>query len=143
MKLSEFNSKLQAIDMEELIRQAVISNESKLLDMNRRQMLSGERSDGDLISPDYFSLSYAFEKKKMGTKAPFGVPDLKYTGAFQRDMVLLVEGNEWEIGSTDDKTPELTRKYAKIFGLTKENTEQAKVINTATLGELFKKAAGL
>lgn len=141
--LQQLNARLQKINLEELIRQAVISNDERLIEMNRSQMERGVRSDGDLIQPEYRSMGYAFFKRGQGTKAPMGVPDLKLTGAFHREMVLVVEGDEYEFGSTDEKTWMLTEKYDKIFGLTKENQQEAIRINTEKLGQLFRKAAGI
>lgn len=141
--LQQLNARLQKINLEELIRQAVISNDERLIEMNRSQMERGVRSDGDLIQPEYQSMGYAFFKRGQGTKAPMGVPDLKLTGAFHREMVLVVEGDEYEFGSTDEKTGMLTEKYDKIFGLTKENQQEAVRINTEKLGQLFRKAAGI
>jgi len=143
MTVRELNDKMQAVDIDQIIRDAVIKNGSKLVSLNRGQLVKGLTSEGETIEPPLRSYTYAKDKKSAGGQAPFWIPDMKNTGAFQRDMYLIVEDNDYYIESADEKAPALAAKYKKIFGLTKENKELAKVFNTKTIGEMYKKAVGL
>lgn len=142
MTVRELNDKLQALDIDELTRQAVKMNEDKILDLNREQMETGKNTEGQTIGA-YRSKSYANFKKAIGSRAPFRVPDLKLTGEFHERMILEVDDNQYFIYSTDEKAGMLAEKYAKIFGLTKESQERAKEFNTKSLAVLFKQATGL
>jgi hypothetical protein len=142
MTVRELADKMLKIDVDELVRQSVIANEKRIVALNVSQMREGKNTEGQVLGV-YASKSYAAFKKQIGGRAPFRVVDLRLTGAFQQGMILLVEDKEYHLESTDDKAPELAGKYEKIFGLTKESQEMAKVFNTRKLGELFKKASGL
>lgn len=144
MTVRELNDRLQTLDIDDLVRQAIEANASKLVTMNRRQMEEGKTREGDLIEPLYRSVIYARGKKELyGSKAPFRVPDLKLTGEFHKGMVLEVDDRDYYLYSTDEKAGMLAEKYKNIFGLSDENKQAAKVINTRTLGAMYKKAAGL
>lgn len=134
---------MATIDLMALVEQAVRANEKALTDLNRDQLRHGLQSEGGLIYPDLQNEAYADAKKMAGGMAPFGVPDLYLTGSFQGEMQMEVDSRSYSFFSTDEKTPDLADKYKNIFGLTKENKEIAKVINTATLGKLYKNAVGL
>ena len=70
--------------------------------------------------------SYAAMKHRMNPKPGFGNPDLFLTGEFQHSMNLRVEGEVFEIDSTDTKTNKLREKYGdQIFGLTDESKQEA------------------
>lgn len=142
MTVRELNDKMQAVDIDQLVRDAVTMNSSKIVMLNRRQLEVGKNTEGDSIGA-YRSKSYAQFKKSIGSKAPFRVPDLKLTGEFQKGFFLTVEDNDYYIESTDEKAGMLADKYAKIFGLTKESQVIAQGFNTKTLGGLFKRATGL
>jgi hypothetical protein len=142
MTVKELNDKMQAVDVDEMVRQSVIQNASKIVTLNRRQLEVGKNAEGQTVGA-YRSSAYAKFKKEMGSKAPYRVPDLKLTGAFHKGFFLEVEDNDYYIQSTDEKAPALAEKYDKIFGLTKESQQVAKEFNTRTLGKIFKQATGL
>lgn len=122
---------------------AVQANEKPLVQINRDQMQIGKNAEGQTIGA-YSSTWYAKFKKEMGSKAPYRVPDLLLTGAFQGEMILETEDTSFEIFSTDEKTEKLIGYYGKvIFGIAPENTDKAKAINTKKLAEMLKKATGL
>ena len=138
------NDRIQAVDVMEMTRAAIAANASQMVTLQRRQMEEGVRSDGEMIAPLYRSVLYAMGKKQLyGSKAPYRVPDLKLTGAFHRGIVFEVDDNNYYFYSTDEKAPDLTDKYEKIMGLTDENKEVAKVINTRQLSRMYKEATGL
>lgn len=144
MTVRELNNRLQVIDVDELCREAVTQNASKLVTMNKRQLEVGETITGGSIKPSYRSRLYAkYKQLEMGSQSPLGTPDLKLTGDFHKGFFLTVEDNEYFIESSDEKTGMLVDKYKDIFGLTTQNKDSAKVFVTRTFGDLFKKASGL
>ena len=145
MLFSDFNEKYQLFisDLNRNKELAVQENEKPLLDINREQLLSGENTEGGTIEPPLRNFNYAKRKKETGGKAPFWIPDLKLTGAFQRGMFLETNDTSFQISSTDEKAEKLTTKYKDIFGIAGKNEIRAQKINTKKLAELLKKATGL
>ena len=133
---------MQAFNVWGNVRKAVKDNEGKIVDFNRWQMLRGIAPDGQNIRPRYASDVYADVKKQYGSLAPFRVPDLKLTGDFQDGMYIKVWDKDYQILSEDDKYPQLEAKY-NPFGLIRKHESEARAFNTATLGQLFKRATGL
>lgn len=142
MTVRELNDKLQTLDVDELVLQAIQLNEKAMVQINREQMEVGKNAEGQSIGY-YRSLSYANFKKNIGSRSPFRIPDLKLTGDFHKGMAMDVEDNKYFIYSTDDKAPDLTDRYGPIWGIAPENQDRAKEINTRTLGRLFKEATGI
>jgi len=100
---------------------AVNNNLSTMRDLNVEQMEQGINSDGKEIG-QYRSEPYAKLKKAIGSRAPFGTPDLKLTGAFHSGTFTKKTGKNLIFGSTDKKSSDLSGKYgSEIFGLTKSN----------------------
>lgn len=119
-----------------------MNNSAKIVDFNRQQMIRGIAPDGNYITPRYASEAYADAKAQAGSRAPFRVPDLKLTGAFQGDMFLKVWRRDYMIFSKDDKASKLDTKY-NPFGLTNDNRMKAININTRAFAQLLKQQTGL
>ena len=76
--------------------------------------------DGDALG-GYRSAQYE-ELKAQLNPILGGLVDLNLTGAFYRGFEILIEEDEFQVFSTDEKTEDLVNKYgAAIFGLTEEN----------------------
>jgi hypothetical protein len=120
------------------IATVVKGNSERIVSLNRTQMENGLTSKDVGIYPGYRNKYYAFMKKNMGSKAPMGVPDLKLTGSFHKGMKLNITGAEYEISSTDKKSPLLEEKYPDIFGLAENSILEAQRINGEGLAERFK-----
>ncbi len=144
MTFEELAERVKRIDMEKLKAEAVRRNADAIAELNRDQLRRGLTASGDFIRPPYRSFTYADLKKASGSLAPFGTPDLKYTGSFHQDMETRVDSRTFNVMSTDDKADELQRKYGSdIFGLTEENKEKARAMTTRTLSEEYRKLTGL
>jgi hypothetical protein len=143
MNLTELASKAEQIDLDMMVLEAVEANSDRITDLNRAQMQIGLTAIDSPITPPYRSNTYADVKKQMGSRAPFGIPDLLLTGSFQAEMQTAVDDRTYEVFSTDDKAPDLFRKYPNVFGLTPDNKEKMKAVNSRTLAQMFKKATGL
>ena len=145
MTFSDFNNKFQLFvsDLNKNMGLVVQANEKPLVQINRDQLLSGNTNEGKPIEPTLRSFMYADEKKKKGGKAPFGIPDMKNTGAFQDAMILETDDRNYYILSTDDKTSDLTKKYKGLFGISPNNQAKAQAVNMVKLAQLLKQATGL
>lgn len=90
--------------------------------MNKEQLSIGHDATGEYITPEYSSSFYATVKKnQLGSNAPLGTPDLKFSGDFYRGFKILIGATEVTITSTDIKTLQLEGKYGDIFGLEPES----------------------
>ena len=120
--LSKFNAELT-----ETIVNSMQSNSAEICDLNTDQLSKGQYIEGGLISPELRRPSYAENKKKKGGKAPEGVPDLKDTGDFYSGWYTKPVKDGLEIGSKDEKSDDLERKYAdsssNIFGIPDKDKE--------------------
>ena len=100
---------------------AVVENREEILDLNIAQLEVGKDSLGELLER-YALETYAEFKQAIGSQAPFGIPDLKLEGDFHSGWILVVDGKEIRITSTDDKTGDLAHKYGQdIFGLMEDS----------------------
>jgi len=120
-KLKDFQKRLSKVKesrIEKDLLKIVKSEENLLVDANTEQLLRGEDSLGEIISPPYASKFYAEFKLHLN---PAGVVDLKLTGAFHSKFKLITKGWPVRIRSTDKKAPELEEKYGEeIYGVQEE-----------------------
>ena len=93
--------------------------EFDLIQLNKNQLYdSGVDSIGNLLAP-YRSKHYADMKFQMRGKE---LTDLFLSGEFQRNFHIIVEGEQYGITSSDDKTGALIEKYGSdIFGINEES----------------------
>ena len=114
--------KLQNIPIRSFVVNALNDSENEITDLNKEQLEIGVNSNNIMITPKYRSQRYARYKTQVkGSKAPQGTPNLKLTGSFYRDFYSRANKSVLEIGSTNDKSDELQKKYSNqgnIFGLT-------------------------
>ena len=138
MKLRELQNKIKSIDMQTLKEQAVKDYADEIVKLNQMQLKLGRTKDGKYISPSY-SKAYLKRKRKLSSYvAPDGIPDLFLHGDFYREMETIIEDNQYDVISWDEKSQWLLPKYDDIFGLTKENIEKIKPLVTNRLIELLK-----
>jgi hypothetical protein len=111
--------KLVTIDSQEKDLLAIIrKHEAAAVDLNISQMLAGETSDGDKITPEYSMLTVEIKKSK---GQPSDRVTLKDEGDFQQGMFMEAEKFPVTFNSKDRKAGPLSEKYDGIFGLTKPN----------------------
>ena len=117
----------------------VESNEQKIVDFNRSQMLASKDADSKPLthvktgSPN-LSKQYA---KRTGKKKP----DLWLSGDFQEGMFLTMpDEKEYFISSKDFKSGFLSKNYGKIFGVAPENQPKAQAINDKAIVEDYMKS---
>jgi hypothetical protein len=111
----------------------IIESEKTNVDLNRKQMLGHQDSQGKPLihkktGSQFLSKQYA---RKTGKKKP----DLFVTGDFQREMFMYMpDEKSYFIGSKDRKTEWLASNYGqKIFGVAPDNQEKAKAVNDRNL----------
>lgn len=106
------------------IDQAFYESADVLIRLQKEQLFSGERSDGDQIfnvktGSEYYSPSYARVK---GKEEPI---DLKRTGNFYDGIKTSEESEGLFITSDDTKTKKLTENYGEeIFGLNETSDKE-------------------
>lgn len=142
--LREFADKLKAFNVEKEAETVILNNGDLAVRLNQNQMVDGETSLDKEITPSYFSSSYAAFKSKLNSRAGFGTPDLRVTGAFQHGMRMIKKSKKYFITSSDGKTPELTKKYTiNVFGLNKTNSNTFRNKNDKDLVEVWRNKVGL
>lgn len=93
-------------------------NKEELADINVSQLDQGLLSTGKSITPKY-SPNYAIAKG-------FETPNLKLTGDFHSGVFVERKGSRLLFDSSDDKTPDLEKKYTPdIFGIAPQNEQLA------------------
>ena len=102
---------------------SIEATEKQLLDLNRSQLIIGQKSDGQAITPKY-STNYA--KRKKGSRSS-PTPDLKVTGKFYRSFQTKLTEKQIEIEGTReskgfDVAEHLEKRYSEdIYGLTENH----------------------
>lgn len=123
-------------NLPDIIIDALLDNESELIDRNVEQLKQGLTKTGEKIEPEYASEEYGRLKKSLGSIAPLGTPDLILEGDFTAAWYVEKRGEGILFDSNDSKTPDLDEKYKNIFGLTQNNQDEA---FDESAREIFKK----
>lgn len=119
--VKEMRLRLLKISVQEIAKKVFREAKSDAEELVRYQLLRGLRPDGEFITPGYRMESYARSKNQKNNRPPYGVPDLKDTGAFHRSIKMEVKGDELVFDATDEKWDDLRRKYSDVLGLTTES----------------------
>ena len=112
--------------IEQLLKQEILSNKAKIVDIVRQRWKRGLRPNGDIIGT-YQSLFYQQEKTQRNPLAGGNV-DLIDTGGLNKELTIFYNtGSLFTIFSTDEKALLIAQKYGlDVYGLTKD--EQIMVI---------------
>jgi len=120
--LLQLKKRLEALKVDRVSQDSMEAVSNQLADRQRDQMLEGKNRKGARIGR-YRNPAYARMKEVMNPLPGFGVPDLRLTGEFYKQVYVDVRDNTVIIDSTDEKTQSLVNKYGEeIFGLN-ENTK--------------------
>lgn len=118
--ISQLRKTARKIDLIELIDACILETKEHLFNLVRAQLASGQSSEDYL--PVYKSDEYSKRKQKLGSKAPYGITDLKLTGNFVDKFYLRVSKNSVIIRSRDKKNSKILEKYGpEIFALNEGN----------------------
>lgn len=115
-------------DLPKIVVDAMVANESAIIDINTEQLAQGIGSDGVQLG-EYASPEYAQMKQALGSKAPYAWVDLKLEGSFYEGFYVepFFGGNDTAglyIDSRDEKTESLERKYSDVFGIAPDNVPE-------------------
>lgn len=125
LTLTQLSNNLQGFNAEKEAEKIIMSNgQNFAVSMNRQQLIDGEDSKGNEITPGYFSPTYSAFKNRLNSRPGLGTPDLRNTGRFQDLMKFVKKGKKYFVTSIDEKTGMLVTKYGEdIFGLDKINSQ--------------------
>lgn len=110
MTIVSLYEKVQAMNTDVIIEEAIEETAGSITEENKKQMLAGKTASGAVIG-EYRNELYAEVKNRMNPLPGFGVPDLKLTGSFQSKMGTNVIGDSIITESTDTKNQKLREKY--------------------------------
>lgn len=127
MTIHEMQRRLKGFELLQELKEAVIETSGEMITLNQGQMSLGKRADGTEITPTYSDLTIMLKDEK-GQESRWVT--LKDTGAFWGDMFIDVNASSYSLGSANEKTQKLEKKYGnKIFGLTKESKSEEYIPN--------------
>ena len=119
--LKELRTKFNANNLLKIFNESIKETEEVAIDLLRSQLSAGESGDGGQM-PSYSSKYYARYKQRIGSEAPFGVVDLKLTGAFYSGFYLRRTAKGFIIRSKDKKNNKILQRYgSEVLELNDEN----------------------
>lgn len=140
--LREIAQKAKNINIKQLALVVAKSNSELIADNVRNQLSEGKAGDGAAVGI-YSSLYYA-NKKSRTSKAPFGVVDLKLSGALYSNLIVDLQLNKVTVDSTVDYSKYQIERYGKrIYENTKANAEKVKDKNSKDIVREYSKALGV
>lgn len=113
---------VQKINLDETIVETMVKTEDDFVALQKDQLQYGLNAAGELIG-QYRSEAYAEEKHRMNSKAGFGNVDLKLTGSFYEGITTHISSEGFLVESSDEKAPDLEKKYGDPFGLETERKQ--------------------
>ncbi len=124
-KIAKWVKALSASNVDRLFRQAIVEHQEEILDLNVAQLEVGKDALGNLLLAYESDIYAAFKQgPPFNSKAPFGIADLILEGDFTEGFVLRVNGFDYFITSTDEKTDRLKAKYGEdIFGIMAQSAD--------------------
>lgn len=136
MTIGGFLRSVKALNTDAAVDDAIEQTKEKVVELNRSQLLRGENKDGDRLGK-YRNPAYARMKAAMNPLAG-GSVDLKLTGGFQREMFVDQRRDALVLGSTDEKTQSLLRRYPGAFGLGPRSIESYRATVRPVLFSMIK-----
>jgi hypothetical protein len=113
--------RVKAMDVSAIVTETMEAVTPDIKASQQGQMLKGLNARGTRIGM-YRSGAYAVIKNRMNPVPGYGVPDLKLTGEFHREIYAEIRGDKVIIDSVNEKTEALAKKYGEeIFGLNAES----------------------
>ena len=141
--LRELAKKAKQINVKELALQVAQANAGLISERVREQLLVGENSEGQNVGK-YTTKRYSSFKKRIGSIAPFGVPDLKLSGKLHKGLKAEIKPASFTVDSSVEYSKYQIKRYGKkIYGLQKENAEDVKFNNSVKIAAAYQKALGL
>jgi hypothetical protein len=121
--LSEVGKKAKQIDVRKLASDVLNENSGLITKKVIQQLTVGESGKGQDIGK-YTSQRYASLKRRMGSQAPAGVVDLKFSGDLYKGLDTTFKGFTIDTDSSVSYSKYQKKRYGKkIYDLQKENTK--------------------
>lgn len=142
MDLLDLQTRLQNIDLWEILTPILEKNKDVFVELNKQQLIDGQTSKGEGIHPKYNedpyfkskgqARGYAIWKKKLETSGQipasttksFNTPNLYIKGTFHSNIYAAVNSFGIEIGAQGFGS-DFDQKFHDIFGVTEEHLDEA------------------
>lgn len=123
-----FSSRLEKVDMHEVLNKAIEANEEIISDQVTNQLNKGFDGNGEDLG-EYANYAYKNRWKPV---------DLKLTGAFHESIKPKTYPDYFEMTASDPKTEELTQKYGDaILNLSEEGVRNTAEFIKNDLQQLY------
>lgn len=132
--LFELRKRFENLNIDQLAKEAIKETREQLIDIQKDQLLHGERKDGSKIGR-YKNSSYAAKKFSNNPLAGSGNVDLKLTGEYHEELFVDVREQTLVIDSAadPDKVASIIEKYGDPLGLNEQSLDEYKPISQKVL----------
>lgn len=110
MTVGQFYVKLQNLQLTQIAIESLSQHVEEVAELTREQLMDGLDSQGNPLKM-YKMDWYARMKQGMNSRAGFGTPDLKLTGAFHSSIRVEVQGENMQITANDPN--DLENRYSE------------------------------
>lgn len=143
MGLLELSQKAKKINIRKLALQVAKANSGLITDNIKSQLETGMAGDGREVGR-YANTVYSLFKQRIGTKASFGVVDLKVSGNLYNGLNTVIEGNSVTTDSSVNYSIFQIGRYGKrVYENTEENKKIVKLANSKEIVSEYTKLLGL
>jgi hypothetical protein len=119
--LKDLRKRFNKINLDSILIESIHETKGYLTDNLRSQIERGLLGTGGNL-PGYANEEYAKKKASMGSLAPFGITDLKYSGSFLSKLFIKVYPNNILIRSRDRKNSIILKKYGPEVFVLRQDT---------------------
>jgi len=139
----ELAEKAKKIDVQKLALEVVKASSGLIKSRLQEQLTVGENGESRDIGK-YKSQRYARLKRNMGSQAPFGTVDLKYSGNLYKQLEVAISADKVSIDSAVSYSKYQIERYGKsIYEIQEDNQKDISFVNGRKLAEAYSKALGL
>ncbi len=140
---AEIAERAKKIDVQKLALEIVKLNSGLIKTRLQEQLTVGENGESRDIGK-YKSNRYSRLKRAIGSQAPFGIVDLKYTGLLYEKITVKVSDKEVISDSLVPYSKYQIQRYGKsIYDIQDENSKDIAFKNNAAFVEAYNKLLGL
>jgi len=141
--LKELAEKAKKIDIQKLALEVVRANSGLIKSRLQEQLTVGENGEGSDVGK-YTTAYYSKLKKRMGSQAPFGTVDLKYSGDLYKQLEVAISESKVSIDSSVSYSKYQIERYGKsIYEIQDENQKDISFINERELTKAYSEALDL
>jgi len=140
MDFNKLYNNAKAIDMEQIVGDAIMLQSPTIVGYIKEQQLRGEDGDGQKISPQYSSDKYASIKYEQNPKPGLGTPDLYLEGDTHEGLEAVPrvpDQDSYDVVSDTEYFPELKGRYISAYELQEGNRVEAEIEVTTEIVNIF------